>query len=333
MKAIKRTIYLGYYIKQMDWVLLKKFLNYASDKTGKSKVRLMMESVGDVYKYNISILEYFQFGFYEKPKSEKSEWIGTGGMYEFQLIENPPKERTILDDKGQFYKKYSEFIRHQVLSIDDVENRPEALDKLYREHDKMVLKNAHGKGGKQVKIVATNQIKKNELGSFMRKNKYDIVESFVVQHPDINALSPSAVNTVRIITQLRDNNKVEILGCRMRISVNCSVDNLASGNLAAPIDEKTGIINGPGVYSDITKSSVSIHPVTGVNIIGYQVPFWNKTIEMVKKAALKHPQNRSIGWDVVITEQGPELIEGNHDWCKLLWQLPVGKGLKALLQE
>ena len=31
--------------------------------------------------------------------------------------------------------------------------------------------------------------------------------------------------------------------------------------------------------------------------------------------------------------EGPELIEGNHDWCKLLWQLPVNKGLKHVLEK
>lgn len=332
MNFIKRTLYLGYYIKQMDWTLLNKFLTFTSNNTGKSKIRLLLESVGDVYSYNTSILEYFQFGFYDKTKQERSEWIGTGGMYEFQLIENPPKERVILDDKGLFYKNYGEFIRHQVLTVEEVESHSSSLDKLYQEHDKIVLKDAHGKGGKQVKIISTSQVKKEELAAYMHKHNYDIVESFVVQHPDLNKLSPSAVNTVRIITQLREHNEVEILGCRMRISVNCPVDNLASGNLAATIDEKTGIINGPGVYSDITKPSVTVHPVTNVTIVGYQIPYWRETIDLVKKAALKHTQNRSIGWDVVITSDGPELIEGNHDWCKLLWQLPAEKGLKKRLR-
>jgi hypothetical protein len=54
---------------------------------------------------------------------------------------------------------------------------------------------------------------------------------------------------------------------------------------------------------------------------------------MIKKAALLHPENRSIGWDVAITNNGPELIEANHDWCKLLWQLPVKKGLKHVLEN
>jgi len=53
----------------------------------------------------------------------------------------------------------------------------------------------------------------------------------------------------------------------------------------------------------------------------------------VKEAALCFPQNRSIGWDVAITSTGPQLLEANHDWCRLVWQLPVKKGLKPILEN
>lgn len=167
----------------------------------------------------------------------------------------------------------------------------------------------------------------------MIKNNYGLVEEFIQQHPDLNRLSPSAVNTVRIFTQLNGFGGVDILGCRLRISVNSPVDNMAAGNLAAPVDENTGRLSGPGVYSDITKPEQDYHPVTQVKITGFQIPFWKETLEMVKKAAQLHPQNRSIGWDTVITKEGPGLIEANHDWCKLLWQLPVKTGLKSILED
>ena len=60
------------------------------------------------------------------------------------------------------------------------------------------------------------------------------------------------------------------------------MDNLAAGNIAAPIDDETGIISGSGVYSDITKAPESIHPVTGEKITGFQIPFLKETIELVK---------------------------------------------------
>ncbi len=53
---------------------------------------------------------------------------------------------------------------------------------------------------------------------------------------------------------------------------------------------------------------------------------------MVKEAALLYKEYKSIGWDVAITNNGSELLEGNHNWRKLLWQLPVKKGLKYIYE-
>jgi hypothetical protein len=328
---IKRTLYLGYYLKQMKWSLLKEFLSYTSKLTGKSKSHLLLASIRDVYKYNISILEYFQFGFYNKTQETKEEWAGTGTMYEFQKIANPPNERIILDDKRLFYKKYKEFFIHDLYSLEELKQNPTIIDALLTKEKKVVLKEASGKCGAGVKICHTENLHSESLLKMMQEGEFDILETYIKQHSQMQKLSPSAVNTIRIFTQIRKGGQYEVLGCRIRISVNCEVDNLAAGNLAAPIDKKTGIINGPGVYSDITKAPESVHPITAVSIVGFQIPYWEEILTMVKIASLKHPQNRSIGWDVVLTENGPGLLEGNHDWCKLVWQLPVNKGLKYRL--
>lgn len=330
---MQRTLYLGYYFKQMKWDVLKKFLAHTSQRTGKSKTSLMLASIRDVYRYNISILEYFQFGFYDKTAEEKETWAGTGTMYEFQKIANPVDERVILEDKRLFYKNYKEFFKHHLYPLAELQADPELVSQLYKDNDKIVLKEIDGKVGAGVKIVTTEELKEADLLDYMKKHNFGLLETYVKQHPDIQNLSPSAVNTIRIFTQIRKDGTFEILGCRMRISVNSPVDNMGAGNLAAPVDEKTGIINGPGVYSDITKAPETIHPITGVPIVGFQIPFWNDILAMTKKAALKHPQNKSIGWDIVVTENGPGFIEGNHDWCKLVWQLPVNKGLKGMLEQ
>jgi hypothetical protein len=331
---MKRLLYLGYYIKNLDWKKFHLFLNYTSKKTGKSKAGILADAVTSVFKYNISILEYFQFRFFEKNEQERNLWAGTGYMYEFQLKMNPLTQRDILDDKTKFYKSYGKYFVHTVADIADLKSDVELVKRLLQNPSgKLVFKAADGKCGVQVEIAKTADFNADNLVPFMEKNNHDLVEEFIIQHPKLQAISPSAVNTVRIFTQLNQNNEVELLGCRQRISVNSSVDNMAAGNMAAPIDEQTGIVSGPAVYSDITKTDQTKHPVTGIEIVGFQVPFWKETMHMVKEAAALHPQNRSIGWDIVITENGPGFIEGNHDWCKLLWQLPVNKGMKPVLES
>lgn len=331
---IKRLLYLGYYFRQMKWDLLKKFLAHTSKETKKSKTFLMLESILDVIRHNVSILEYFQFGFYDKKGLDKKTWAGTGFMYEYQLIMNPVEKRIILDDKAQFYKNYNKYFVHKIGEVEELKAQPDLIEKiLSNKANKLVFKQSDGKCGVGVEVMDASKFNKASLVPFMVKENFDLVEEFIMQHPRLNALSPSAVNTVRIFTQLNNANEVVLLGSRLRISVNSPVDNMAAGNLAAPIDEVTGKIIGPAVYSDITKNEETIHPVTGVDIVGFQVPFWEEILVMVNDAALMYPENRSIGWDIVVTEDGPGFIEGNHDWCKLLWQLPVKKGLKSEIEK
>jgi len=328
---IKRILYFGYYLRHLDWGRLRVFQIYLKSQRGYSSIRQWILILCDSVKYNISILEYYQFRFFEKSHTQKMNWAGTGHMYEYQKVMNPPSKRRILDDKREFYKFYQEFFVHHVFSLNELLQDPLLINKDL-ETPKLVFKVSNGKCGTCVRIISSAELERNSFVAYMKQEGFDMVETFITQHPSMNALSPSAVNTVRIFTQLNNFNEVEILGCRQRISINCSVDNLAAGNVAAPIDESTGVITGPGVYSDITKEPVSIHPITGISIVGFQVPFWKECLQLAKDAALKHPQNRSIGWDIVVTANGPGLIEGNHDWCKLVWQLPVNKGLKSMLK-
>lgn len=328
---LKRFLYLAYYIRHMNWELLRRFMRATREQYQLGYVRQVLKFSLDSIRFNISPLEWYQFGFVSLTPDEKSTWAGTGTMYEFQRQANPTDRREILNDKRAFHRAYREFCGQGLWSLAELQEDAMLAERVLAAHEKLVFKDATGNCGTSVKIVPVADLSSSSLTRWMQEHGYDMVESYIQQHPELHALSPSGVNTVRIFTLIDEQGKYRVLGCRLRISVDSPVDNLAAGNLAAPIDEKTGIVNGPGVYSDITRKPETVHPVTGISIEGFQVPFWQETLDMVEKASRLHPQNRSIGWDVAITAEGPMLIEGNHDWCKLVWQLPVGRGLKAML--
>lgn len=331
---LKRLFYFGYYLKELDKKKFKTFLNYVSSTERLSKTSILIDVIQASFKYNISILEYFQFHFYKIPPQERESFAGTGHMYEYQLVMNPKSSRQLLEDKLMFLMHYHQFIHHGFASLNDIkENHALGEQLLNNKSGKVVLKHTNGQCGNGVEVRSCDDFNVVSLIQRLEETGNDLVEEFVVQHKDLMHLSPSGLNTIRIITQLDQNDQVEILGARLRISVNSSVDNLAAGNIAASINLITGIVDGPGVYSDITKPAETIHPVSKVPIEGFQIPFWDESVKMAKEAALFNKQNRSIGWDIAITDIGPELIEGNHDWCKLLWQLPVQKGLKATLDK
>lgn len=330
----RRTIYLGYYIKQLDKMMFRKFYEYVRKQEKRSAVSIYFDILVCVYRYNIGIMDYFIFKFFIKDDEERSTWAGTGFMYEYHKKMNSLETRFVLSDKIEFYKAYKQFVLHRTCTIEDLEkNNLNAKEVLTNPKGKIVLKDSLGQCGWDVEVRNLKDFSIKELIAYMKDRGSNLVEEFIDQHIELAKISNSGLNTIRLITQLNNEGEVDILGARLRLSVDNIVDNLASGNIAASIDVESGIVNGIGVYSDITKADVELHPVSGEEIIGFQVPYWTETIDLAKRAALHRPENRSIGWDVAITELGPELIEGNHNWCKILWQLPVKKGMKKYLYK
>ncbi len=326
-----RVVYFLYYVKELDKTKFRKFLRFAANISHKSALVLCFDILFSSFKYNISILDYFYFKFFNLTKEERNKWAGTGYLYEYQLYMNPRNVRKVLENKIMFLNRFSAFTKRNFADIPQLRSDKDHLIRmLNNKSGRLVIKGSSGQTGSEVEVINCIDLDPDSLLGIMGEKGYDLVEEYVVQHPALMELSPSGLNTVRVFTQLTSAG-VDFLGVRLRISVNSPVDNMAAGNLAAPVDLETGTVIGPGVYSDITKSDCSVHPITGKPILGFKIPFWNEVIEMSTRAALLCPENRSIGWDIAITENGPELIEGNHNWCKLLWQLPVKKGLKMEL--
>lgn len=333
MNFIRRFLYLIYYLRTSDFRQLCRFIRYSSAVTARSRFSIIADTVVSVFLYNISLKDYFCFRFFELSKTERSKWAGTGFLYEYQLKMNPKGSRDVLEDKIHFLRHFQPFVRREFYSLKDFAyNQDLAEHLLSNPSGRIVLKDSKGQVGAEVEVIKNSEYTSTGLIEYMRIKNYDLAEEYVVQHSDLMKLSPSGLNTIRVITQLCDG-VVDILGARLRISVNSPVDNMAAGNLAAWVDVDTGVVMGPGVFSDITKEDVSIHPVTGQQITCFIVPEWNKVIDLARNTAKYIPDNRSVGWDIAITEDGPELIEGNHNWCKLLWQMPVKMGLLGDLKR
>jgi len=331
---MRRIFYFFYYLYKINFAELFRLIKFVRTNYKKNYADLLCDLIYCSFKYNISILEYFYFKFYlNKEHSERNKWAGTGFMFEYQRKMNPSKYRKVLANKILFNNKFKAFIGRNYYTLKELKQEKEKTEIILKNKiGKLVLKNSKGQAGREVLVLQVNNICYNKLLTIMSQKGFDLLEEYIIQHPVMEKLSASAINTVRIITQEEKGN-ITIIAARLRISINSTVDNLAAGNAAAPVDIESGKVTGPAVFTDITKEEIIQHPITGTYIIGFQIPFWSDIKTLVTETASMIPENRSIGWDVAITPTGPILIEGNHNWCKLLWQLPVKKGLKAELEK
>lgn len=333
---MRRILYILYFIKTTDYKRLLEYARHAHEQ-GYAYFGLFLSMIYCSFRFKSAFDEFFIFRFYSKTNQERSLWACSGYMYEYQRKMNPVGCREILDDKTKFYKHYGDLMIHSVGDINDLEKTPGLLEKIYNNKaGKLVFKSKNGQCGNSVYVCSTNEIPINNVIPFMKKQKWDLLEEYAIQHNDITKLSPFAVNTIRIVTQINKSGDVDILACRMRISGGANVDNFSHKShtgMAAAIDMESGTIMLPAVLKDNYSEPIYIHPKTGVPIVGFHIPYWDKVIQLAVDAALKEPQNRSIGWDIVITESGPGLIEGNHNWNRDIYQMPVNKGLKPVLDR
>jgi hypothetical protein len=62
---------------------------------------------------------------------------------------------------------------------------------------------------------------------------------------------------------------------------------------------------------DADGGTYAVHPLSGVSIVGFAVPYYSDAVALLDEVSPVIPQVPYLGWDVAITPTGPILIEGN----------------------
>jgi hypothetical protein len=144
-----------------------------------------------------------------------------------------------------------------------------------------------------------------------------IVQRRMSNHPTLAALAAGAgLATVRIISFMRSRGECEILHADFKIPRGTTVvSNLslgATGNLVAELCPRTGRLRR-GWTLRAGEGSVPLdrHPDTGAPFGDFQLPFWEDTRRLVMRMATAIGDVRTVGWDAVLTQDGPMLLEGN----------------------
>ncbi|MCO5238390.1 MAG: hypothetical protein M9933_19195, partial [Chitinophagaceae bacterium] len=270
--VIRRFVYLPYYVFKTNWKLFFKYLQTIKKEKNTSYLMLLRGVLYTMIKLNASPLDYFSFRMFDLPREKWFDYPCTGFMYEYQLKMNPPEKRILLKDKKVFLEEFKDFSGRQWATLETLKkDRKYATAFLQQAGKRLVVKNATGQAGKQVDVIDIPANIPDAVITLMEKGHFDLAEHYVEQHDELMRMSPSALNTVRMVTQYAAGDVVILLAF-LRISVNSEVDNLSVGsygvNFGASINLEKGIIDRPGSYLDSSKPDVHFHPVTQVPIVG-----------------------------------------------------------------
>ena len=142
-----------------------------------------------------------------------------------------------------------------------------------------------------------------------------LLEQRLEQHPFLAEINPHTTNTLRLVTFAHASGEVDIDFAVARLGRKGNMaDNWEQGGVSVHLDVTTGRL-GRGVLKPKHGGHwVDRHPDTGIRFEGRQMPMWSEIAAVCQQAARLTPLVRSVGWDVILTPNGPRLLEGNPDW-------------------
>ena len=303
---------LGFFFKRlvrMDWKKMWATTAVLKERSGKSRLWLLADMLRCAVKYNAGYMDYKIAEMYRLNDAQRRTVITRGISNSIVRRMNDKAYWHYFDDKTQFNTLFREWIPRQWLLI-NADTKPEDVQALTQAHDALIWKPLEGSSGQGIRKYSKEDWQDGPE-AFLKRMQQDgpgVLEELVVQHPAMASLCPTSVNTCRIATLLGDKQQ-GIVYAFIRIGNGKVMDNVDCGGMAARIDLASGKLLTVG--ADKQGNTYAKHPITGTDIVGFTIPYWEEAKAMCLEAAKKVPQMRFVAWDVAITENGPTFIEGN----------------------
>lgn len=270
-----------------------------------------------------------QYILYDFKHTDKNEYLSEFDWYRSRYINEPFdfafNNKVVCAEMLKHHIRFSQnyFIINKGV-LHDFENGPISYDRVFdklREEGKLVIKPfAMGKGN-GVHLLSFEDGKyymdmkektREELEAYLKKLNMYVFCEFIHQHPYSDKLYDKTTNTIRFIT-LRDidTHEMKVFRAVQRIGrkETIPVDNGSKGGLVANIDLETGMLSEARCLKEL--GSWEVHPDSGNPIKGVVIPDWDGIKKEILDVCKKIPYMDFMAWDLLITEEGPCVIEIN----------------------
>ncbi len=289
-------------------------------KTKKNKIFIFLDMSFCDIRYGAGYMDYDLFEMYNLKNKERNTYITRGRNNALIKKYNDPEYNFYFRNKAEFNDMFKDYIKRDFIVVNEC-SKDEVI-KFIKKHKVFMAKPLEGTCGKGIEKIAIKDYPSlDALYKYLTKKGMNVeLEEVIKQSNEVNKIYDGAINTVRIVTILDDDNKPHVICAYFRIGNGKYVDNFNSGGMVAPVDEKKGIVLDKAI--DKKKNLYENHPATGTPIKGFKFPDWDEALKLVKKASHVIPHMRYIGWDVAFTTTGPVLVEGNEYPGHDIYQLP-----------
>lgn len=263
-----------------------------------------------MYKYGISMDEYFLFDFQALDHSQRKTYLTTFNRVAYYALLNDWRHDGVFTNKYATYKTYREFYKRRVLLLAQYHDNLDEFQAFVRDNPRFIYKPLSESCGKGVRIIDPTEFSSpQELYHSLRKNA-GVAEELIIQDERLGQFHPSSVNTIRMPQVINRAGETVIFSPVLRVGQkNSIVDNAGAGGILANIDPNTGVVYTDG--ADEFGNRYTRHPQTNVTFKGFVIPRWDEAVCLVKELSRVLPTVRYIGWDLALTRDGWVVVEGN----------------------
>ena len=302
-------------ISKMDYSSMLNRVNLVNIKTRKPKALIFLDMIWSGIVYGAGYVDYDVIGFYKLNHKQRTTMLTRAKNDKIVKKLNNKDYWHLFNNKNEFNEYFSDFIYRDWIYLKKEKNNENTINifkDFISKNPIFFAKPNDGQCGKGIEKIdtATIDISADRLLQDLQKKGLELYEAPIIQNDIMNELNNSSVNTIRMVTVMNEQNEVTILASYVRIGNNNIVDNFNSGGMTAKVDIQSGKIIEDAI--DKNGDVYKYHPTTNTQIIDFQIPYYNESKEMVKKAAKLSKNVRYVGWDVAISSNGPTLVEGNQ---------------------
>lgn len=316
-----KLLYIVNRMKKMNLSSMKELSGIVSERSGKPRLFVMADMIWCGFRYRAGYTDYELFKMERANGKQRKTYVTRGINDDLVRRYNAPELRHIFINKDEFNERFSEYLNREWMKFEeDEELCIEKLTSYCKNKTEIVAKPRDEMCGKGVEILKLSDFDSiKALYDYLRSIRTGIIEDVIVQHEKMSSLYPDSINTLRMVT-LNNGKAVTLVVAICRMGNGGRVDNFLNGGMMTRIDTESGKFLYDAVNA---KNEVfSHHPATGTALQGFQVPMWDKCVELVKTAATVEPRVGYVGWDLAVTPDGPVLVEGNEFPGHCLYQLP-----------
>ncbi|MFE7844924.1 sugar-transfer associated ATP-grasp domain-containing protein [Microbacterium sp. NPDC057407] len=301
-----RLRYLAGRARRIDVGSVLERAKETSAQHGKWTPAVLVDMLWSAGFRQVGFQDYVDYDFAILSRAERDTYMTHPVSNQLSQKYDDPAFRHIFQDKIEFDRVFSEHLHRDWMVVED--GNADAVRAFAEKHGTIVTKEPVGQAGTGVHRYHAADV--DDWGRFhegLLQRGELLIEEVIRQHADLAAVCPGTVNTTRV-TAFFDGERTHILAMAQKFGRGAVSDQMTFGGFYTMLDEN-GHAVGPGYDSHAHVHER--HPDSGFVIADFQLPLIDEVKAFVDRIARVVPQVQYVGWDIVVTPDGPVLVEGN----------------------